>query len=338
MPLPRPAPCCTSTSCRAEDSACTAAVIMPTRYSLSLPPFGTRIRTLFAPGLGGLGVPRLLSRRRVGSRDGRVGGGARLRVLFGLHLDLTLEEGALGDHHPRRRDVSLDAAAGADLDTLGVDDVAGHLTAHPHHLAVKRTDHRAAGTDHHQRLDPDLPGDLALDLDVRGAAHLALDAGAEGDVGRRAAPCPGRGLAGSCGGGGRSGGREPRGGGAAKDRHGRRRPPECLAWPGLQSALVSAPALAASATAEVAAPTDEKHLQVPEGSYEWSGQRDLNPRHQAWEACALPLSYARSRHRVARNVTERESAVKGRRHRSRAYRNEAAIAVANRTRTAILGT
>jgi hypothetical protein len=38
----------------------------------------------------------------------------------------------------------------------------------------------------------------------------------------------------------------------------------------------------------------------------------LNPRHQAWEACALPLSYARTRHRDARNVTEREGAVKGR--------------------------
>ena len=25
----------------------------------------------------------------------------------------------------------------------------------------------------------------------------------------------------------------------------------------------------------------------------WSGQRDSNPRHQAWEACTLPLSYAR---------------------------------------------
>ena len=28
---------------------------------------------------------------------------------------------------------------------------------------------------------------------------------------------------------------------------------------------------------------------------EMSGQRDLNPQHQAWEACTLPLSYARSR-------------------------------------------
>src|SRR5258707_23692 len=35
----------------------------------------------------------------------------------------------------------------------------------------------------------------------------------------------------------------------------------------------------------------------PVGTGEWSGQRDLNPRHQAWEACALPLSYARSRPR-----------------------------------------
>ena len=26
---------------------------------------------------------------------------------------------------------------------------------------------------------------------------------------------------------------------------------------------------------------------------QWSGQRELNPRHSAWEADALPLSYAR---------------------------------------------
>ena len=25
----------------------------------------------------------------------------------------------------------------------------------------------------------------------------------------------------------------------------------------------------------------------------WSGQRDLNPRHQPWQGCALPLSYTR---------------------------------------------
>jgi hypothetical protein len=28
--------------------------------------------------------------------------------------------------------------------------------------------------------------------------------------------------------------------------------------------------------------------------YLWSGQRDLNSRLQAWEACTLPLSYART--------------------------------------------
>ncbi len=27
----------------------------------------------------------------------------------------------------------------------------------------------------------------------------------------------------------------------------------------------------------------------------WSGQRDLNSRLQAWEACTLPLSYARQK-------------------------------------------
>src|SRR5690242_9167022 len=107
MPLPTPAPCCTSTSCRADDRACTAAGIMPTRYSLSLTSFGTPIRTLFAPGLGGLGVPRLLRRRRVGRRGAFPGGAAQLRILVGLHLDLTLEEGALGDHHPRRGNVPL---------------------------------------------------------------------------------------------------------------------------------------------------------------------------------------------------------------------------------------
>ena len=26
----------------------------------------------------------------------------------------------------------------------------------------------------------------------------------------------------------------------------------------------------------------------------WSGKRDLNPRHQPWQGCALPLSYSRS--------------------------------------------
>ncbi len=30
-----------------------------------------------------------------------------------------------------------------------------------------------------------------------------------------------------------------------------------------------------------------KHL------YFWSGRRDLNPRHQPWQGCALPLSYTR---------------------------------------------
>ncbi len=25
----------------------------------------------------------------------------------------------------------------------------------------------------------------------------------------------------------------------------------------------------------------------------WSGRRDLNPRHQPWQGCALPLSYTR---------------------------------------------
>src|ERR1700680_3868481 len=202
MPLPTPAPCCTSTSCRADDSACTAAGIMPTRYSLSLTSFGTPIRTLFAPRLGGVGVPRLLGRRRVGSRGARPGGAVRLRVLVGLHLDLTLEERALGDHHPRRGDVSLDAAGGADLDALGGGDIAGHLAAHPHRLAVEGTEHRAARADHHQRIDVDVAGDLALDLDVCRAAHLAPDPGAGGDEGRRrATPLPGRGVAGSDGGG-----------------------------------------------------------------------------------------------------------------------------------------
>ena len=26
----------------------------------------------------------------------------------------------------------------------------------------------------------------------------------------------------------------------------------------------------------------------------WSGKRDLNPRHQPWQGCTLPLSYSRS--------------------------------------------
>src|ERR1700688_349818 len=181
MPLPRPAPCCTSTSCRAVDSACTAAGIMPTRYSLYLTSFGTPIRTLFAPRLGGVGVPRLLGRRRVGSPGARPGGVAGLRALVRLLLDLPLEEGALGDHHPRRGDVSLDAAGGADLDALGGGDVAGHLAAHPHRPALEGTEHRAARTHHHQRIDVDVAGDLALDLDVGRAAQLTLDPGAGGD-------------------------------------------------------------------------------------------------------------------------------------------------------------
>src|SRR5579864_748564 len=202
MPLPTPAPCCTSTSCRADASACTAAGIIPTRYSLSLTSFGTPIRTLFAPRLGGVGVPRLWGRRRVGSRGARPGGEARLQVLVALHLDLTLEEGALGDHHARRGDVALDAAGGADLDALGGGDVAGHLAAHPHRPAMERTEHRAARAHHDQRIDVDVAGDLALDLDVGGTAQLAPDPGAGGDEGhRRAAPLPRRGIAGGAGGG-----------------------------------------------------------------------------------------------------------------------------------------
>ena len=27
---------------------------------------------------------------------------------------------------------------------------------------------------------------------------------------------------------------------------------------------------------------------------DWSGRRESNPRHQAWEACVLPLNYSRS--------------------------------------------
>ncbi len=27
--------------------------------------------------------------------------------------------------------------------------------------------------------------------------------------------------------------------------------------------------------------------------FNWSGQWDLNPRHQPWQGCALPLSYTR---------------------------------------------
>src|SRR5579864_3014698 len=206
MPLPTPAPCCTSTSCRADTSACTAAGIMPTRYSLSLTSFGTPIRTLFAP---------------------RLGGAARLRVLVGLHLDLTLEERALGDHHPRRGDVSLDAAGGADLDALGGGDVAGHLAADPHHPAMERTAHRAPRADHHQRIDVDVAGDLAFDLEIGRAAHLALDPGAGGDKGRRrATPLPGRGIAGNAAGGRRGGGGKPWRWGTAEDRHVLRHPPK----------------------------------------------------------------------------------------------------------------
>ncbi len=29
------------------------------------------------------------------------------------------------------------------------------------------------------------------------------------------------------------------------------------------------------------------------GVFEWSGRRDSDPRHQPWQGCALPLSYAR---------------------------------------------
>src|SRR5579863_432918 len=252
MPLPAPAPCCTSTSWRAEDSAWTAAGIMPTRYSLSLTSFGTPIRTLFAPRLdlaGGIG--RLGG---VGVARGGVGGclarTPRLPVLLGLHLDLALEEGALGDRHPRRGDVAFDAAAGADLDALAAADVARHLAGDPHHLAVDRTGHRTAGDDHHQRLDPDLAVELAGDLQLGGAGHLALDPGAGGDDGDRGAPRAARQVAGrrvARGGPGLTGGRV-----AAKDWHGR----VPVGWLG--------------------------------NEVEWSGQRDSNPRHQAWEACTLP--------------------------------------------------
>lgn len=29
-------------------------------------------------------------------------------------------------------------------------------------------------------------------------------------------------------------------------------------------------------------------------NFNWSGRRDLNPRHQPWQGCALPLSYTRT--------------------------------------------
>ena len=34
---------------------------------------------------------------------------------------------------------------------------------------------------------------------------------------------------------------------------------------------------------------------------QWSGKRDLNPQHQPWQGCALPLSYSRSWHKDNRN-------------------------------------
>src|SRR5215469_5909454 len=107
MPLPVPAPCWTRTSWPAAESACTAAGIMPIRYSLSLTSLGTPMRTSGSLPAATASVSQ--SARSRGRRVVRLGGGTRLPALVGLHVDPALEEGALGDHHPRRGDVSLDA-------------------------------------------------------------------------------------------------------------------------------------------------------------------------------------------------------------------------------------
>jgi hypothetical protein len=39
---------------------------------------------------------------------------------------------------------------------------------------------------------------------------------------------------------------------------------------------------------------DKRPYILNKANIQWSGQRDLNSRLQAWEACTLPLSYARA--------------------------------------------
>ncbi len=86
----RPAPSWTITSWPASTSAWTPAGIIPTRYSWFLTSFGMPIFT------SGLLPP--VSRPRSSRRPLRAAA---------LHVDAAAEEGALGDHHPRRREVPL---------------------------------------------------------------------------------------------------------------------------------------------------------------------------------------------------------------------------------------
>src|SRR4051812_44602663 len=133
---------------------------MPTRYSWSLTSFGIPIRTL--------GLPPWL---------GDLGGPAGLRF-FASHLDLALEEGPLGDHHPRRRDVPLQIRRRPDLHPVGALDVARHLAGDLDHLRRDRPPDHPRRADHDGGLDLHRPLDLAFDEELGGPQDLALDPGA----------------------------------------------------------------------------------------------------------------------------------------------------------------
>src|SRR6185295_14628001 len=108
------------------------------------------------------------------------------------------------------------------------------------------------------RVDADLPFDLAVDEHLGRTGDLPLQAGAGGDV-RDATP----------GGGGRRAL-----GFATEDRH----------------TFLLSPAVLRPESRKAAGcgSTRRAGTAARERKTKWSGQRDSNPRHQAWEACTLP--------------------------------------------------
>src|SRR5581483_1458494 len=103
------------------------------------------------------------------------------------HLDLALEEGALGEHHARRGDVALEPAAGQDLHLLAAVHVAVDAAADAHAARGDVALDAALAADADAALDVDLPLELAVDHEVARAVHLPHDLGAGSDVGRRRA-------------------------------------------------------------------------------------------------------------------------------------------------------
>src|SRR5262249_3150049 len=114
-------------------------------------------------------------------------GGPDVRRPALRRLAAAFEEQGLIAHHPRRLVVSVDRGSAAELDELGREDVADHLTVDQDHPGANGRVDDALFADDQGVARVDLTAELAVQHDGAVEGVLALDLGAFVDEGREVA-------------------------------------------------------------------------------------------------------------------------------------------------------